>query len=120
MLREAYDIDSYAEYLTATGWLTAPQMAELLDVHPATAKRFARQGMLHAVRADDRGTLLFEPPTGPLPVAHPGNGYATGGNTQSLYPIGPSVVHPPPSHKARRRRGAEDREGNVRDVRNGT
>ena len=72
MLREAYDIDSYVEHLTAAGWLTAPQMAELLDVHPATAKRFARQGVLRAVRADDRGTLLFEPPTGPLPVAHPG------------------------------------------------
>ncbi len=72
MLREAYDIDSYAEQLTAAGWLTAPQMAELLDVHPTTAKRFARQGVLRAVRADDRGTLLFEPPTGPLPVAHSG------------------------------------------------
>ena len=72
MLREAYDIDSYVEHLTAAGWLTAPQMAELLDVHPVTAKRFARQGVLRAVRADDRGTLLFEPPTGPLPVAHPG------------------------------------------------
>ena len=72
MLREAYDIDSYAEHLTGAGWLTAPQMAELLDVHPATAKRFARQGVLRAVRADDRGTILFEPPTGPLPVARPG------------------------------------------------
>ena len=72
MLREAYDIDSYAEHLLGTGWLTAPQMAELLDVHPATAKRFAHQGVLRAVRADDKGTILFEPPTGPLPVAHPG------------------------------------------------
>ena len=72
MLREAYDIDSYAEHLSGAGWLTAPQMAELLDVHPATAKRFAHQGVLRAVRADDKGTILFEPPTGPLPVAHPG------------------------------------------------
>ena len=72
MLREAYDIDSYAEHLIGTGWLTAPQMAELLDVHPATAKRFAHEGVLRAVRPDDKGTILFEPPTGPLPVAHPG------------------------------------------------
>ncbi|MCY4121731.1 MAG: recombinase family protein [Acidobacteria bacterium] len=71
-LREAYNIDSYAEHLTQAGWLTAPQMAKLLDVHPETAKRFARQGMLHAVRADDKGTVLFEPPTEPLPAAHPG------------------------------------------------
>ncbi len=74
MLREAYDINSYqyAEHLIKARWLTVPQMAELLDVHPAIAKRFAHQGVLRAVRADDKGTLLFEPPTGPLPVAHPG------------------------------------------------
>ena len=72
MLREAYDIDSYAEHLIAARWLSVPQMAELLDVHPATAKRFAHQGVLRAVRADDKGTILFEPPTGPLPAAHPG------------------------------------------------
>ncbi len=72
MLREAYDINSYAEHLIAAHWLTVPQMAELLDVHPATAKRFAHQGVLRAVRADDKGTILFEPPTGPLPVAQPG------------------------------------------------
>lgn len=71
-LREAYDIDSYAEHLTKAGWLTAPQMAEQLGVHPATAKRFAREGVLRAVRADDRGAILFEQPMGPLPVAHPG------------------------------------------------
>ena len=71
-LREAYDIDSYAEHLTKAGWLTAPQMAEQLDVHPATAKRFAREGVLRAVRADDRGAILFEQPMGPLPVSHPG------------------------------------------------
>ena len=45
------------------GWLTAPQIA---------AQRFAHEGVLRAARADDRGTILFEPPTGPLPIAHPG------------------------------------------------
>ena len=72
MLREAYDINSYAEHLIAARWLTVPQMAQLLDVHPATAKRFTHQGVLRAVRADDKGTILFEPPIGPLPAAHPG------------------------------------------------
>ena len=72
MLREAYNIQSYAEHLIGARWLTVPQMAELLDVHPDTAKRFAHEGVLRAVRADDKGTILFEAPTGPLPVAHPG------------------------------------------------
>ena len=39
MLREVYDIDSYAEHLLGARWLTVPQMAELLDVHPATANQ---------------------------------------------------------------------------------
>ena len=71
-LREAYAIDSYFDHLAQAGWLTAPQMATELHVHPTTAKRFAHEGVLRAVRADDKGTLLFEPPTGPLPVAQPG------------------------------------------------
>ena len=32
-----------------------------MEVHPSTAKRFAREGVLHAVRANDSGLLLFEP-----------------------------------------------------------
>ena len=71
-LRESYNIDSYLQHLTRAGWLTVPQMAVQLDVHLSTAKRFAQEGVLCAVRADDKGTILFEPPTGPLPVAHPG------------------------------------------------
>ena len=49
------------------------------------AVSFAREGVLRAVRADDKGTILFEPPTGPLPVAHPGNASGTGDDTQSLH-----------------------------------
>jgi hypothetical protein len=52
--------------------LTVPEMATQLGVHYTTAKRFACEGVLRAARADDKGTILFEPPTGPLPRAHPG------------------------------------------------
>lgn len=43
-----------------------------MNVHPCTAKRFAREGVVRAVRANDSGLLLFEPVSGPLPQAHPG------------------------------------------------
>ena len=62
----AEPIERYVE------WLTAQQIAAHLGVHHTTAKRFACEGFLRAVRADDKGTVLFEPPTGPLPRAHPG------------------------------------------------
>lgn len=71
-VRTAYRIKSLVEHLRRAGWLTATEMAALLHVHASTAKRFALEGVLRAVRADDRGQILFEPPHGPLPMALPG------------------------------------------------
>lgn len=71
-IRLAYGIPSLAQHLVRAGWLTATEMAAQLHVNPYTAKRFAQEGVLRAVRADDRGQILYEPPRGPLPVAHPG------------------------------------------------
>jgi DNA invertase Pin-like site-specific DNA recombinase len=71
-IRQAYGIPGMAEHLHQAGWLTAPEIAVQLGVHFTTAKRFAHEGLLRAVRADDRGRLLFAPPTGPLPCAQQG------------------------------------------------
>jgi DNA invertase Pin-like site-specific DNA recombinase len=71
-LRDAYAIPSLAEHLRGNGWLTVAEMATQLHVHRATAKRFACEGVLRGRRADDKGSILFEPLTGPLPRAHPG------------------------------------------------
>lgn len=81
-LRREYHIASYAEHLQQTGWLTAPQMAQVLHVHPGTVKRFAREGLVRAVRGDDNDTILFEPVTGPLPTPHPGKRF----RDRRLYP----------------------------------
>ncbi len=72
VVRQAYAIPSLAEHLRGAGWRTAPEIAAQLGVHHTTAKRFACEGVLRAIRADDKGTILFEPLTGPLPRAHPG------------------------------------------------
>ena len=71
-IRATYGIRSYRDHLRSQGWLTAPEIATQMDVHHTTAKRFAAEGVLRAVRADDRGQVLFEPPTGSLPQARPG------------------------------------------------
>jgi DNA invertase Pin-like site-specific DNA recombinase len=71
-IRKTYGIPSLAEHLRNAGWLTAPEIAAQLGVHQATAKRFGREGVLRARRADDADQILFEPPTGPLPRAHAG------------------------------------------------
>jgi hypothetical protein len=71
-IRQTYGIPGLAEHLRQAGWLTATEIAGQLGVHFTTAKRFAHEGVLRAVRADDRGLLLFVPPTGPPPRAHQG------------------------------------------------
>jgi DNA invertase Pin-like site-specific DNA recombinase len=72
VIREAYTIPSLAEHLRASGWLTTTEIAKQLKVHRTTAHRFAQEGVLRGRRADDAGRILFEPPSGPLPRAHPG------------------------------------------------
>jgi len=86
-LREAYGIPSLAEHLRAAGWLTAVEMAAQLHVHYTTAKRFAREGVLRAARADDKGDWLFAPPTGPLPHAHPGKRFRDRRQYPPLSPV---------------------------------
>jgi len=71
-LRIAYRIDSFARHLQKAGWITVNEMSTHLRVHPCTAKQFALEGVLRAVRADDRGQILFEPLCGPMPTARPG------------------------------------------------
>lgn len=71
-IRNAYGVPSCVQYLRSQGWLTAPEIAAQMEVHSSTAKRFAAEGVLHAVRADDRGLVLFEPVIGPLPQARLG------------------------------------------------
>ena len=71
-IRNAYSIPSYVQHLRNLGWLIATEIASQMGVHASTAKRFAAEGVMRAVRADDRGLVLFEPVIGPLPQARPG------------------------------------------------
>lgn len=71
-LRLGYEIPSFAQHLCCAGWCTSAEIAAQLGVRRATAIRFARAGVLRAMRVDDKGRLLFEPPTEPLPKPHPG------------------------------------------------
>lgn len=71
-IRGQYGIPSYLQHLRSHGWITVPEMSAQMKVHSSTAKRFAREGVLRAVRANDSGLLLFEPSVGPLPQAQPG------------------------------------------------
>lgn len=73
-VRITYRIPSMFEHLKRLGWLTAVEMAAVLHINPATAKRIAREGVLPAVRTDDRGQILYEP-SDTLPTIHKGKRY---------------------------------------------
>ena len=69
-VRTVHGIPSLAEHLRRAGWLSATEIAAQLGVHHTTAKRFAGEGVVRAIRAG--ASMLFEPLTGRLPRAHPG------------------------------------------------
>lgn len=71
-LRKAYGIESRYERLRREGWRTVPETALALGLHRSTAQRFALEGVVRAVRANDKGEILIAPLTGPPPSAHPG------------------------------------------------
>lgn len=87
-LRQTYGIDSYFDSLRKRGWLTTVELAAKLGIHICTAKIFAREGVVKAVHANDRGDLLFELSTGILPKAHPGKRF----RDRRIYPKLPSHV----------------------------
>jgi hypothetical protein len=71
-IRKTYGIESWYENLRRDGWWTLPEAAQELGLRRCTAQRFAIEGVLRAVRANDKGEILVEPLTDAPPIAHPG------------------------------------------------
>jgi hypothetical protein len=89
-VRLAYGIKSYYDSIRQQGWLTAEEMADRLGSSVKTARLFAREGLLHAIRANDKGDMLFEPTTQPLPKLCRGKRL----RDRSVFPkIAPHVRH---------------------------
>jgi DNA invertase Pin-like site-specific DNA recombinase len=61
-LRIGNHLPSHAERLRANGLLTLTQIAERLDVHPTTIKRWHHAGLLSSRKANDKNERLYEPP----------------------------------------------------------
>jgi DNA invertase Pin-like site-specific DNA recombinase len=71
-IREAYAIRSLAQQVRDAGWRNAAEIGAELRIHYTTVKRFAREGVLNAKRVNDKGDILFEPLSGPLPTSRRG------------------------------------------------
>jgi DNA invertase Pin-like site-specific DNA recombinase len=72
-VRFCYGIESYHNHLRHGGWLTLPEIAREIGVHPQTAWTYAKKGLLRVVRANAKH-LLFEPLAGRSLLARPSKG----------------------------------------------
>jgi len=61
-LRKDYNLKSRYERLRAAGMLNQEEMAQRLNVHPSTVKKWRQQGKLKAHAYSDRSDYLYEPP----------------------------------------------------------
>jgi len=71
-IRKTYGIESWYERLRRDGWRTLTEAAKDLGLYRCTAQRFALEGVVRAVRANDKGEILVAPLTEVPPIAHPG------------------------------------------------
>ena len=53
--------------LRAAGFLEKREMARLLKISVGTLKTWYGHGLVTAKPYDDKGSVLYQPPTGPLP-----------------------------------------------------
>lgn len=65
-LRRAHHLPSHADRLRAHGLLTLDEIADRLNVHPGTIKRWHRAGLINAHKANDKNVHLYEAPHHPL------------------------------------------------------
>jgi hypothetical protein len=67
-LRNHYGLKSRYERLRQSGMLTSAEIAQELDITPATVNIWRQKGLLRAVRYDDRNRYLYDPPGADRPV----------------------------------------------------
>ena len=62
-LRRAHQLPSHADRLRSRGLLNLTEMADRLDITPATVKRWCAAGLIVGHKANDKNERLYEPPT---------------------------------------------------------
>jgi DNA invertase Pin-like site-specific DNA recombinase len=71
-IRQAYGLENRFSRLRRRGLLTQEEMAQLLGVCGSTVRNWRDAGLLTAHAYNDRGGCLYDPPSDPPPLRHPG------------------------------------------------
>jgi DNA invertase Pin-like site-specific DNA recombinase/ribosome-associated translation inhibitor RaiA len=66
-VRRSYRLGTRFDRLRAAGFLDKREMAQLLKISVGTLKTWHRHGLITGKPYDDKGSVLYLPPTGPIP-----------------------------------------------------
>jgi DNA-binding transcriptional regulator YiaG len=66
-MRRSYRLGTRFDRLRAAGFLEKRDMARLLNISVGTLKTWHRRGLITGKAYDDKGSVLYQLPTGPLP-----------------------------------------------------
>lgn len=67
-VRHSYGLPNRFARLRANGFLDKHEIANVLNISATTLKTWHHHGLVSAKRYDDKGSLLYQPPSGPLPI----------------------------------------------------
>jgi hypothetical protein len=67
-VRRSHGLPNRFARLKADGFLDKHEVAKLLNISATTLKTWYRHGSVSAKRYDDNGSVLYQPPSGPLPI----------------------------------------------------
>jgi DNA invertase Pin-like site-specific DNA recombinase len=67
-VRRNYGLTNRFARLRANGFLDKHEIANLLNISATTLKTWHRHGLVNAKPYDDKGCVLYQPPSGPTPV----------------------------------------------------
>jgi DNA invertase Pin-like site-specific DNA recombinase len=67
-VRRNYGLANRFDRLRAAGFLERHEIATLLNISATTLKTWHRHGLVNATPYDDKGSVLYQPPSGPPPV----------------------------------------------------
>ena len=67
-VRRNYGLANRFARLRAKGFLDKHEIARLLNISATTLKTWHRHGLVRASPYDEKGSVLYQPPSGPIPI----------------------------------------------------
>jgi hypothetical protein len=67
-VRRNFGLTNRFARLRTNGFLNKDEIANLLNISATTLKTWHHHGLVNATPYDDKGSVLYQPPSGPIPI----------------------------------------------------